>query len=301
MFALHTVLCPVDFSPATPRQVDIAGDLCRAFGARLILHHNKHSLGTGASIGWMWNADHQGEPQSSREAKLQECLARVPAGVRAEAHITEGPVSRAVLAVSAAFDADLIVLTTHGTHSDEHASITLQMLERSARDLLVLHEPRVESRTPRFASASTDPQAILLPTDASAESRLALAVGFELARALPIELHLLRLLPGGWRRGDSSDAGAREELRALVPADLAERTKLHVEHGDPAEKIPEMADTVSASCILMGELTRTALRRWFKGAASQSILQHAHCPVWYVPATRVPVPQPKEFSGVGRI
>ena len=36
MFALHTVLCPVDFSPATPRQVDIAADLCRAFGAKLI-------------------------------------------------------------------------------------------------------------------------------------------------------------------------------------------------------------------------------------------------------------------------
>src|SRR5829696_2881873 len=123
MIALRTVLCPVDFSPATLRQVDLASDLCRAFGARLVLHHNKHSLGTGASIGWMWNADHPGEPQASIEARLQDCLSRVPGGVNSEGHITEGPVSRAVLAMADSFDADLIVLTAHATHADDHASI----------------------------------------------------------------------------------------------------------------------------------------------------------------------------------
>ena len=58
MMPIRTVLCPVDFSPATSRQVDVAADLCRAFRARLVLHHNVASMGTVASVGWMWNADH---------------------------------------------------------------------------------------------------------------------------------------------------------------------------------------------------------------------------------------------------
>jgi nucleotide-binding universal stress UspA family protein len=298
MFALHTVLCPVDFSPATPRQVDIAADLCGAFGARLILHHNKHALGTGASIGWMWNADHRGEPQPALEAKLQECLARVPAGVPSEAHITEGPASQAVLAVTEAFNADLVVLTAHGTFSEEHASITAQMLERSRRDVLLLHDPRRESRTPRFASK--EPQVILVATDCTAGSQLALKLGLDLARALPIDLHVL-CVPNGSRGDAARGDGAANEVRALVPDELKDRTHIHVEHGDPVEKVPRFADSLSASCIVMGELTRTPLRRWFGGDASHLVMRHAHCPVWHVPPTRVSAPQPKEFSGVGRL
>jgi nucleotide-binding universal stress UspA family protein len=298
MFALHTVLCPVDFSAATPRQVDIAADLCRAFSARLILHHNKHSLGTGASIGWMWNADHHGEPQASLEEKLRECLARVPEGAKAEAHITEGPVSRAVLAMSESFGAELIVLTTHGTFAEDHASITMQMVERSNRDVLVLHEPRVESRTPRFASSSKDLQVMVVPTDLTPDSRVALDLAFDLARTLPIELHLLQVGNGRGRRGEEEPSA---QLQALVPKDLAERTKLHLEHGAHADRIAMLADELSASCIVMGELAQTPLRRWFSGDASRAVLHQAHCPVWHVPRTRASAPQLKEFSGVGRL
>ena len=82
MIALKTVLCPVDFSPATPRQVDLAAELSRTFGARLVLHHNRHSMGTVASVGWMWNAAHHGDSQVVVDAKLRDCLARLPEGVR---------------------------------------------------------------------------------------------------------------------------------------------------------------------------------------------------------------------------
>jgi universal stress protein A len=301
MIALRTVLCPVDFSPATSRQIDLAVDLCRAFGARLVLHHNKHSL-SGASIGWMWNADHQGQPQASLEARLQECLSRIPGTIPSEAHITEGPVSRAVLGMAEAFEADLIVLTTHGTHKDDHASITQQMLERSHRDVLVLHEAVVEPRTPRFTSTSGDPQVMLVPTDLSPESRPALELAFELARALPLEPHLLELLPNGRRhRDDAAVEEARSKLTALIPADLADRAKLHVEHGDPADHIVGAADRLSASCIVLGALARGAFQRWFGKDTPTAVLQQAHCPVWYVRGARVPQPQPKEFSGVGRI
>ncbi|HVL69856.1 MAG TPA: universal stress protein [Vicinamibacterales bacterium] len=285
MLPLRTVLCPVDFSPATGRQIDLAADVCRAFGARLVLHHNRHSLGTGASVGWMWNADHHGECRATLEARLQEWLTRVPADVGADGLITEGPVSRAVLAVGEAVGADLVVLTAHGSSPEDHASVTEKLLEEGQRAVLVLHEPEVEPRTPHFASPGGGAQVVLAPTDLMPQSRAAVELGLDLARTLPLDLHLLHVLPNGRARGAAGD-DALAQLGALVPQDLVGRVALHVEHGDPAKEIARAADQLAAACIVMGEHARTPLRRWFSRDTSRAVLRQAHCPVWYVPGTR---------------
>ena len=44
MITIRTILCPVDFSPAAARQVDLASQLCLKFNARLVLHHNLTAL-----------------------------------------------------------------------------------------------------------------------------------------------------------------------------------------------------------------------------------------------------------------
>jgi nucleotide-binding universal stress UspA family protein len=285
MLALRTVHCPVDFSPATPRQIDLAADLCRAFGARLILHHNRHSLGTGAAVGWMWNADHHGESQAVIEAKLDECRQRVPDGIAVEPVITEGPVSRVVEVVAEAVEADLVILTAHGRPSEDHASISEKLIEAGDRAVLVLHEPDVEPRTPHFASGGAEPQVVIAPTDLSIESRAALEVAFDLLRRLPVELHLLHILPHG--RGQAqAEERALEQMRTMVPPDLAGRVKLHVAHGNPAEGITSLADELRAACIVMGEHTRT-LWGWFQRDTSREVLHQAHCPIWYVPGNKV--------------
>ena len=51
MLSIRTVLCSVDFSTATARQVDLAIEICQAFGARLILHHNHIELSVGSGVG----------------------------------------------------------------------------------------------------------------------------------------------------------------------------------------------------------------------------------------------------------
>jgi nucleotide-binding universal stress UspA family protein len=285
MVALKTVLCPVDFSPATPRQVDVAAELSRAFGARLVVHHNLQSFGMGASVGWMWHADH-GNPQAAAEARLRECLSRVPEGVFVEPVITEGPNSRAVMTVAEAADADLVLLTAHETMSEEHASITERMIEHGERAVLVLHEPSREPRVPHFASRSSEPQVVLVPTDLTPEARSAVEVGIDLARRLPIELHLLHVLPKSRTRDEEADEKVRSRLHALVYEDLGPRVHVHVEHGDPAETIARVAGQVSAACIVMGGRTRHALRRLFGRDTSREVLHQARCPVWYVPPGR---------------
>lgn len=286
MIALRTVHCPVDFSPATPRQVDLAADLCRAFGARLVLHHNRHSLGTGAVVGWMWNADHRGESQAVVESKLEECRQRVPAGVPVEPVITEGPVSRVVQVVAEAIEADLVILTAHGRPSEDHASISEKLIEAGDRSVLVLHEPAVEPRTLHFASRTAERQVVLVPTELGPESRAVLDVGLDLLRRLPVDLHLLHVVRNG-RGNGAARARAMEQMQSLVPRELADRVTVHVETGHPAEGIAGAADRLGASCIVMGEHART-LWGWFRPDTSREVLHRAHCPVWYVPGNRVP-------------
>ena len=58
MLSIRTVLCSVDFSAATARQVDLAVEICQAFGAQLVLHHNHVDMAIGSGVGWMWATGH---------------------------------------------------------------------------------------------------------------------------------------------------------------------------------------------------------------------------------------------------
>jgi nucleotide-binding universal stress UspA family protein len=298
MMALKIVLCPVDFSSATSRQIDVAADLCQAFGAKLVVHHNRHALGSGPGVGWMWSADHHSDTQASLEKKLQDCVACASEGLTTETLLTEGPRARSVLAAGEAVNADLVVLTAHGRHAEDHASITELLLEEGRRAVLVLHERSIEPRTPHFAAGTAERQVVVAPTDLTSKSSAALAVAFDLARTLSIELHLLHLLPkrASFRRPDST-AEALAQLRGLIPEDLQGRVEAHVEYGDPSNGIAGFAEQIGAACIVMGEHTRTPLRRLFRPGISRAVLHHAHCPVWYVPGSGAAVSDQASASG----
>jgi len=288
MIALQTILCPVDFSSATTRQADLAADLARAFGAKLVLHHNRISFGTGASVAWMWHADHHDDRRESIDEKLQALADRMPAGLEVETLMTEGPRSRAVVAVAEALDSDLVVLTAHDSRGDDHVSVTEQMLERCSRPVFVLHEPEIEARLPHFGAPNGSRECVVVPTDLMPGSRAAVRLALNLARAVPVDVHLLHLVPDGilsQNIGDVVDA-ATTSLTATVPEDLKDRVTVHVGVGDPTDGILRAADMLEASCIIMGEHTRTPLRRWFTRDTARAILHQARCPVWYVPGTR---------------
>ena len=289
MLALRTVLCPVDFSAATDRQADVARDLCRAFGARLVLHHNVSALAPGAGVGWMWAADQHAPPEATVEDRLRALLARVSDDTPAEARVTHGPASESVMVVAESVDADVVVLSTHGGSSDDHASVTECVLERARRAVLALHDPGADRSTPRFASAGGPVQVAVVPTDLTPESRAAIELAFDLSRRLPIEIHLLHVLPGGERAGGMGGAAAeaRRRLSGLIEDSSTTRATIHVEVGDPVAGIVRTATELGASCIVMGEHTRASLRRWFSRDTSRAVLHRAPCPVWYVPGQRV--------------
>lgn len=288
MIAIRTVVCPVDFSAATARQLEQASDICRAFGARLVLHHNVTDVAPGAGVGWMWQADHVPPSGAASDAELRALMRRIPQGIATDACITRGAVTEAVLSVSEAAEADLVVLSAHAGKTDDHASVIEFLLENSSRAVLALHDPGEDERAPMFTSGKAPvDQAMLVAVNIAHAHHEQVDVAFELARKTGTLLHLLHV--------DDRESSARpvestelnERLHELVPKDLAYRTWTHVERGDPAPIIVDIARQLSVSLIVMGEHTRIPVKRWLHRDNTRTVLHNAHCPVWYVPPASV--------------
>ena len=284
MNPIRTVVCPVDFSPATARQVGLASDICRAFGAQMVLHHNVTDASHGAAVSWMWHADHVPTGPSSVDEQLRQLVHAIPRDVEVETCITRGAVTEGVLAVSDAAEADVVVLCEHRGKAEDHASVIEFMLERSSRAVLALHDHGTDMTVPRFFRDGEESitQAVLVPVNVHGGTHPQIDLACDLARRFPLRLQLLHVIEAG--TGESpEESEIRKRLQDLVPADLASRAWFHVETADPVTAIVETARRLSAGCIVMGEHTRVPVKRWFKRDTSRAVLHEAHCPVWYVP------------------
>ena len=86
------------------------------------------------------------------------------------------------------------------------------------------------------------------------------------------------------RRGEPAADEVEEAMRLRLPEPVRETVELHVVEGDPAAAIESAAELLGAGCIVMGEHSKSFLRRWLTPDVSRALLHHAPCPVWYVPA-----------------
>ena len=238
MVAIRTVLCSVDFSPATPRQVNVAADVCRAFGARLVLHHNVVGAGVGAAVGWMWTASHPPDSPQSIDKRLRLELARVSARPdRRSAHATEGPVAQTVLTVGEAVGADVVVLSTHGTTTEDHTSITEEVPAL---------RPAGGAGAARRGARAPDP--------AICERHRR-----HPGRGRPDGPHARVTRRRGVRRGAGAQAADRAAPAPPAPRELLERPARQSAADDPRSRMAALvpADLVAA----YGSTSRTAIRR----------------------------------------
>ena len=277
----------MDFSPASARQLGLASDLCRAFNARLVLHHNLTTMAVGAAVGWMYAADHPALSEESAQERLVS-LADSQTGVDVEITVTRGPASASVRAVSEAVGADVVVLSAHNMPAEEHASVTELVLGSGERSVLTLHDNGGDRHALDLNASGDTRQVTLVATDLTPPSLAAVAFAFELSRALPLEIHLLHFIGHrfGFTKHEDNVSNAERYLKALVPQECMAWTSAHVSTGDPGEGILRWARDLSAACVIMGEHTREPLRRWFSKDTSRAVLYKAPCPVWYVPGQR---------------
>ena len=143
------------------------------------------------------------------------------------------------------------------------------------------------------------PRTILLATDGSDEAKLASQAAAELSRDTGSEIHLVYVLPApaqlighhlyGQETRESVIAEAERDAEAFLK-DQAENigsgggkvADTHFRSGEPDKEILRAAESLDAGVIVIGSRGLGAISRALLGSISDSVVRHAHCPVFVV-------------------
>ena len=146
---------------------------------------------------------------------------------------------------------------------------------------------------------SVFPTKILLATDGSEDAELALLTAVELARRTDSELHVVHV-GGEYHPGPevSHSPALLEETRGAIERtarEVLDRQVKKVEEaggtvaeahlkmgGWPARHIVALAEELGVGVITMGSRGLGGIRRALMGSVSDSVVHHAHCPVFVV-------------------
>lgn len=300
MQELKTILCPIDFTRVSDREMQLAAQLSERTGARLVLLHSIDEA-PPAYLGnvWMYEETHPGT-QPDAENRLKEALARLAPGVRARAEgkISHGALADSILYLARELPADLIVMGTHDRKGPEHTSHTDRIVLQSPCPVLAVRESAEQPVMPQLPALPEAPLRVLVPMDFSAHSVHALEYARGLSRYFPLEVHVLHVeSPLSWndlkgvpppsiaegRRARLRES--KERLQALIPAQLDCPVSVHARLGSPVEEIVTFAQEMKVSLVIMGVHAKGILDKLLFGATSKGVLHQSPCPVWLVPTT----------------
>jgi nucleotide-binding universal stress UspA family protein len=143
------------------------------------------------------------------------------------------------------------------------------------------------------------PTKILLATDGSKEARLAAQAAAQLSKDTGSEVHVAYVLPSP-RELRGHHTYSREVMRSVLEqaegdaqSFIEEQAKqvresggkvaeTHLATGEPDKEIVRLSEELGAGTIVMGSRGLGAVRRALMGGVSESVVRHAHCPVFVV-------------------
>jgi nucleotide-binding universal stress UspA family protein len=159
--------------------------------------------------------------------------------------------------------------------------------------------PGREIPSRRSEKMSIFPTKILLATDGSKEARLAAEAAAELSKDTGSEVHIAYVLPSPRElRGhhiysrevmssvlEQAEGEARsflEEQAKQVGESEGKVAETHLETGEPDKEIVRLSEEIGAGTIVIGSRGLGGLKRSLMGSVSESVVRHAHCPVFVV-------------------
>jgi nucleotide-binding universal stress UspA family protein len=147
------------------------------------------------------------------------------------------------------------------------------------------------------------PRSILLATDNSEEAKLAAQATAELSKETGSEVHVVYTLPtpaqlvGHHLYSDevreSVIGGAERDAETFlkeqaekIGAEGGKVAETHLRNGDPDKEIIRTAEALDVGLIVIGSRGLGAISRALMGSVSDSVVRHAHCPVFVVRGDR---------------
>ena len=146
---------------------------------------------------------------------------------------------------------------------------------------------------------SVFPTKILLATDGSDEAAMAAEAAAELSKQSGSEIHVAYVLPApaqlighhlySAEMRESLLGAAEREAEAFLKeraeqlgADGGKVAETHLKSGEPDKEILRLAEELGAGLIVIGSRGLGAVSRALMGSVSESVVRHAHCPVFVV-------------------
>lgn len=159
-------------------------------------------------------------------------------------------------------------------------------------------------------SSATNPRVIVVGTDYSEASELALQQAFELATLDPnTELHVIHVMRAAMAPYIVLGATATSEARDTLIKNTAQklddflashpdrkppaRVVCHVRVDEPAHEIAQLAADLSADLIVVGTHGRRAAARVLIGSVAEVVVRLAPCPVLVARPKAIPEPAPR--------
>ncbi|HXV84752.1 MAG TPA: universal stress protein [Candidatus Binatia bacterium] len=211
-------------------------------------------------------------------------------------YTVEGGVPEEVIIAKAADKGTLITMATHGRSGVNRwllGSITEKILRGSHNHLLV-----VRANEEAKAVDKTTLYSVMVPLDGSEQAETALPIATELAKAMNLQVVVLRAysvnIPySGDYLPEVGELEAQSQKEAISYLDskvrqLKSEGLVHVfplaSEGEPAETIIEWARGSPNSLIAMCTHGRSGVKRWALGSITEKVVRHSDSPVLVVRA-----------------
>jgi nucleotide-binding universal stress UspA family protein len=286
MRPIRNILCPLDFTAVSDRELELATELATRFHAGLILQHNV-AIEPALDVSWLHEERQLREDAAGEKiarTKLTALLDGLPPAVheRARGALTYGAMHRCVANLAAQSDVDLIVIGTHGREGADHSSETERLIGVAPCPVLTTRDDAPQQwLAPLVATSPRIPTVV--PIDFSEHSLAALRYALDLQRHLPLEITVL-YVP---QHAEFALDWAEVELAKAFSLDERKQFELEVKEGTPVEQILAEESALNAHLVVMGAHVAGWIERLlFAGpSTSREILHRSACPVWFVPAS----------------
>ena len=289
MINIKTILCPVDFFPASDAAVNYAAGLAARYDAAVHLLHVVTPVAAGTYEYAIDTTDIMRSIQKRSMDEINELLARIKrTGIAAQSELRVGDVYQEIKAAIDDLSPDLIVMGTHGRRGVERwflGSTTEKLLRHTPVPLVTISAASEKSwNEPRFRK-------ILVTTDFSDGTPDALSYAFSVAQeneSLVVLLHVIQDmsaddLSGKYR--DSLTDGVRRQLEDLVPLEATNWCDIvtRVEIGVPYRIILRTIEDERPDLLVMNIHGKSTLDRALLGSTAERVVRAAACPVMMIP------------------
>ena len=286
MIKLASILCPVDFFPASERAFDYAVALARNYDSTLHLLHVVSAVMPTSYEYQLNTADILKQLEEDATKKLKDlATAAAGKGVRVRSHLQTGDIHESLEKAVGDTQADIVIMGTHGRRGFERwflGSVTERVLRKCPVPVLTMSNVGSAIRVP------PDVNKIMVTTDFSEGTNRAMEFAFAIAQEAPAEvtlLHVMQQPPEGREPLEGIRKVLEEHLDSMVPSEV--RNWCHVvprvEIGTPYQRILAIAKETDVDLIVMNIHGIGIWERAVMGATAERVLRAAECPVLAIP------------------